>query len=164
MPPAGNRSSDMGSESMFNNANRGRSDRPAIPPAPAQGTSRGRGAFSVIGPDMTVTGNLTAAADLHIEGRIEGNVTCGNLVQAADSQIFGNVTADVARIAGQVEGGVRVKQLIVERGARITGDVDYETIAIETGGHVEGRLKHMSEATPAPLRAVPDAGPDEAAA
>jgi len=133
---------------MFNGNNRGRDrdERPAMPPAPPQQAGNGgkRGMFSVIGPDVTVTGNITASADLHIDGRIEGDVNCGSLAQGADSQVFGNVTAETARLAGAIEGTVRVRQLTIERSAKITGDVEYENITIENGGHIDGRLKHMS--------------------
>lgn len=130
---------------MFNNNNRGRDNSPMIPPAPtSQGGNSKRGMFSVLGPDVIVTGNVTATADLHIDGRVEGDVNCGALAQGADSQIFGSVTAESARLAGSIEGSVRVRQLTVERSARITGDVEYENITIENGGHIDGRLKHMS--------------------
>ncbi len=142
---------------MFNSNKGSRDDRPAMPPAPpmqASGSSK-RGMFSVIGPDIVITGNVQASAELHIEGRIEGDVGCGTLVQGAESQIFGSVTAETARLAGAIEGTVRVKQLTVERSARISGDVEYENITIENGGHIDGRLKHMSAVTAAPLRAEP---------
>lgn len=130
---------------MFNSKDRGRDERPAMPPAPPQqsGSSK-RGMFSVIGPDMVITGNVTASADLHVDGRVEGDVNCGSLAQGTDSQIFGSVTAETARLAGAIEGTVRVKTLTVERSAKITGDVEYENITIENGGHIDGRLKHMS--------------------
>ena len=136
---------------MFNSSknNRGGDDRPALLAAPQQqqpGGNRGRGMFSVIGPDVTISGAIAATADLHIDGRIEGDVNCSNLAQGAESQIFGDLTADTARLAGAVEGVVRVKQLTVERTAKIIGDVEYESITIENGGHIDGRLKHMSQA------------------
>ncbi len=144
---------------MFNN-NRGRDrdDRPAIPPAPPQNGNGKRGMFSVIGPDVTVTGNVSATADLHIDGRIEGDVNCGSLAQGADSQIFGNVTAEAARLAGMIEGTVRVRHLTIERSAKIIGDVEYESITIENGGNIDGRLRHMSTAAPSGPRAV-ETGP-----
>lgn len=126
----------------------------------SQSTATGkRGMFSVFGADVAVTGNVTATADLHIDGRIEGDVACGNLVQGAESRILGNVTAETARIAGTIEGAVRAKQLTVERSARIIGDVEYQTITIELGGHVEGRMKHLAVADSAAgaPRAIPAA-------
>jgi cytoskeletal protein CcmA (bactofilin family) len=154
---------------MFNGNNRGRDrdERPAMPPAPPQQSSSGsskssRGMFSVLGPDVTVTGNVTATADLHIDGRVEGDVNCGSLAQGADSVIFGSVTAEIARLAGSIEGTVRVKTLTVERSAKITGDVEYENITIENGGHIDGRLKHMSTVQ-APAAAATGPRPVEAA-
>ena len=41
-----------------------------------------------------------------------------------------------------------VRQLSVERTARIRGDVEYETIAIENGASIDGRLRHASAAAP----------------
>ncbi|WP_262504019.1 polymer-forming cytoskeletal protein [Sphingosinithalassobacter sp. CS137] len=106
--------------------------------------------FSVLGPDVVVTGNVTATNDLHIDGRVEGDVNCGSLAQGSESQIFGSVVAESARLAGSIEGAVRVKQLTVERSAKITGDVEYENITIENGGHIDGRLKHMSSVDTSP--------------
>lgn len=130
----------------------------------SQADAKGRGMFSVIGPDMAVTGDVRATADLHIDGSIEGDVACGNLVQGGDSRIVGGITAETARIAGTIEGSVRVKHLTVERSARITGDVEYEDITIENGGQVDGRLKRVgTEAAATGPRAVPDAGQEQAA-
>ncbi len=110
--------------------------------APARrGGSSGAG-FSVIGSDMVVTGNIRATADLHIEGAVEGDLDCGNLVVGADARVKGQVRAESARIAGAIDGGVAIRQLVVEAGARIAGDVEYETISIENGAQIDGRLKH----------------------
>ncbi len=137
---------------MFNNSNRGRDNSPTVPPAPPMpsASKSGRGMFSVLGPDVVVTGNVTATNDLHIDGRVEGDVNCGSLAQGSESQIFGSVVAESARLAGSIEGAVRVKQLTVERSAKITGDVEYENITIENGGHIDGRLKHMSSVDTSP--------------
>lgn len=141
---------------MFNR-NRRRDNRAAAPVAQT-GPNGKRGMFSVLGADVVITGNVTAAADLHIDGRVEGDVKCGNLAQGTDSQIYGSVTAETARIAGTIEGAVRIKQLTVERSARIVGDVEYQTITIEIGGHVEGRMKHLdtTDSASSGPRAVPD--------
>lgn len=157
---------------MFNSNARSRDTSPMVPPAPPQqpGNAK-RGMFSVLGSDVVITGSITATADLHIDGRVEGDVHCGSLAQGPESQIFGNVTADVARLAGAVEGTVRVRQLTVERSARIVGDVEYENITIENGGNIDGRLKHASAVAgstgPRPVEPAPSAFPvsgDEQAA
>lgn len=123
---------------MFNKSK----EAEALPPS--FGTQGGkRGVFSVLGSDVTITGNIAAATDLHIEGTVHGDVACANLVQGAGSRITGNVQAETARLAGTIEGVVSVRQLTVERAARITGDVEYEDIAMEKGASIDGRLKHI---------------------
>ena len=117
--------------------------------------------FSVIGPDVTITGNIAATADLHIDGRIEGDVHCGAVVQGTESHIKGAVKAETARLGGTIEGAVSVRQLTIERGAKIVGDVEYENIAMENGAHIDGRLKHVSAE---PARPAAPAAPVDAPA
>lgn len=127
--------------------NKTRDDRPAMPLANGSSGNGRRGMFSVIGADVVISGNIKASAELHIEGRIEGDVDCTALIQGAESHIVGGVTAESARIAGAIEGAVHVRQLTVERTARISGDVEYENITIENGGHIDGRMRRIGATT-----------------
>lgn len=102
--------------------------------------------FSVIGADVLITGDIRATVDLHIDGRIQGDVACATLVQGERSQIIGAIEADQARIAGAVEGTLTVKTLVIEATARIKGDVSYESLSMAVGAEVDGRLTHLSGA------------------
>lgn len=108
--------------------------------ASRNGAQASAGTFSVIGADVTITGNIAATADLHIDGAVDGDIQCAALVQGEGSRIRGSVLADSARISGAVEGSIATRELVVTRTAHITGDVTYEQISIEAGGHVEGRF------------------------
>ena len=110
--------------------------------APTGSATGGRNTpFSLIGGDVVITGDVKATVDLHIDGRIDGDLTCAGLVQGADSVIHGAVTAKTARIAGTVEGSVTADELIVERGARIKGDCSYGSLTVAPGAAVEGRFQ-----------------------
>lgn len=102
--------------------------------------ARGGGTFSVIGSDVVITGNISATVDLHVDGSVEGDIRCASLVQGEGSRIKGSVAADNARLSGVVDGSIAARELVISRTARVTGDVSYESISIETGGHVEGRF------------------------
>jgi cytoskeletal protein CcmA (bactofilin family) len=104
--------------------------------------------FSVLAGDVVIHGNITAQVDLHLDGRVEGDVTCATLVQGVGSVIRGAVVAEAARLSGAVEGSITVKQLVVLASARISGDVTYEKLTIEPGGQVDGRLSHKGNAAP----------------
>jgi cytoskeletal protein CcmA (bactofilin family) len=99
-----------------------------------------RATFSVLGGDVIVTGNIAASVDLHLDGRVDGDITCASLVQGKDSVIRGGVTAETARLAGTVEGSISARELVIQASARITGDVTYESLTIEQGSQVNGRF------------------------
>ena len=96
--------------------------------------------LSFIGTEVVVSGDVATAAQLHVDGRIEGNVRCGQLCQGASGTIAGDIQADEARIAGTVEGTVAAATVIVEASGRIAGDVAYETLSIAAGARIDGRL------------------------
>jgi len=113
--------------------------------------------LSFIGPEVLVSGDLATDAQLHVDGRIDGNVRCSQLVQGEAGIVAGNINAEEARIAGTVEGQVNVRTLFVEATAKILGDVTYETISIDAGAQIEGRLARRAAlgADEAPLIATP---------
>src|ERR1041384_1964240 len=88
-------------------------------------TRSGPAGLSFIGPEVLVSGDLATDAQLHVDGRIDGNVRCSQLVQGEAGIIAGNIHAEEARIAGTVEGQVNVRTLFVEATARIMGDIAY---------------------------------------
>ncbi len=115
----------------------------AIAPArPAMGSNAMATTFSVLGVDLAIKGDITASADLHIDGHVEGDITCATLVQGEASVINGAIKAQSARLSGTVHGGIEIVQLTILKSARIHGDVAYESVTIEQGAQVEGRLSH----------------------
>ena len=96
--------------------------------------------ISYIGPDAVVSGNFSTIGQLHVDGRIEGNVSCGALRQGSSGIIAGNVRAEVAHLAGTVDGQVDGATIELEGTARVTGDVSYDIITMAAGAAVEGRL------------------------
>ena len=105
--------------------------------APASGST-----FSVIGSDVVIKGDVTATVDLHVDGRIEGDIQCASLVQGEGSHVEGAITAETARLAGSVSGSITARELVVLRTAKIQGDVHYDALTIEQGAQVEGRFAH----------------------
>ena len=112
--------------------------------------------FSVIGPDVTIKGDVRASADLHVDGSIEGDIHCASLVQGESSVLTGGIEAQTARLAGKVLGSIKAKELVVLKSARIEGDVHYDALTIEQGAHVDGRFAHNTPAQ-APAQSKPAA-------
>ncbi|MEO1649110.1 MAG: polymer-forming cytoskeletal protein [Pseudomonadota bacterium] len=96
--------------------------------------------FSVIGTDVSIKGDVSASVDLHVDGKIEGDIKCASLVQGTDSRISGSVVAETARLSGKVEGSITARELTILKSAIIDGDVHYDALTIEQGAQVEGRF------------------------
>ena len=127
----------------------------STPPRPASGSSRSMSGstFSVLGADMASKGDITAGADLHIDGRVEGDITCASIVQGESSEVTGAIKAESARLAGVIHGSITARELVVLATARIHGDVHYDSLSIEQGAQVDGRLSprgvtHAEESEP----------------
>lgn len=135
-------------------------------PAPQSPTPRQSGkssmsaapSFSVLGSDMTITGDVVAAAELHIDGRVEGDISCSSLVQGESSEIRGAVKVDSARLAGKVRGTISAGELVILRTAQIDGDVEYDSLTIEPGAKVGGRISQRDALLLEPSQAEAESG------
>ena len=116
------------------------SKKPAETPRPLGGKAMAGSTFSVLGADTAIRGDISAKADLHLDGRIEGDVTCTSIVQGERSEVVGSIVAESARLAGTVRGSIVVGELVILKSARIHGDVHYDALTIEQGAQVDGRF------------------------
>jgi cytoskeletal protein CcmA (bactofilin family) len=101
--------------------------------------------FSVIGSDIAIKGDISASADLHVDGNIEGDIKCASLVQGESSTIQGAIIAESARLSGKVTGSITARELTILKSAIIEGDVHYDALTIEQGAQVDGRFAPNSQ-------------------
>jgi|SRR5689334_2909732 cytoskeletal protein CcmA (bactofilin family) len=98
--------------------------------------------LTILGPDIAIDGDLAATADLHLDGRVDGDIKCAALVQGETSEIIGMVMAENAQVAGTIKGSITADTLVILKTARIEGDVSYGTLSIEQGAQVEGNFSN----------------------
>ncbi len=110
--------------------------------------SANSGSFSIIGADITITGDIAASTELHIDGTVEGDIACAALVQGETGCVKGAVKAQSARLAGRIEGSVDASELVILKSATIEGDARYDTLTIEQGAKVAGRFAPRDAAAP----------------
>ena len=135
---------------MFSKKPEGRS--PAGTPRPVASSGA---TFSVIGADVTIKGDVTATADLHVDGAIVGDIACASLVQGDSSRIEGAIEAETARLAGRTKGTITARELVILKSAVIEGDVHYDALTIEQGAQVEGRLAQGAKKPAQPIKSAP---------
>jgi cytoskeletal protein CcmA (bactofilin family) len=93
---------------------------------------------SFIDASLTILGDLHSDGDLHLDGRICGNVTCGQLIVGRDAAITGAVIAEQAVIRGTVTGTIRSPVVILQDPARVESEIVYTVLAIDEGATFEG--------------------------
>ena len=106
------------------------------------GSSAMAATFSILGTDVSIKGDLNATADLHIDGNVEGDITCVALVQGEKSTVTGAIRAESARLSGTIHGLIEAGELVILKTARIHGDVSYDSLTIEQGAQVDGKFSH----------------------
>lgn len=120
------------------------SKKPAGPPQasrqPARTSMASAPGFSILGADTAIKGDVSADTDLHIDGKVEGDISCASLVQGETSEIIGAVKVRSAKLAGVIRGTIDAGELIVMKSAEIHGDVHYDSLTIEPGAKVDGRF------------------------
>ena len=107
----------------------------------AGGPGSSGGIFSYLGSEVTVTGDIATQSELHRDGKVQGDVSCGALTQGQSGEVRGYIKAVEARLAGLVDGAVEAGTLTLEASARVTGDILYESLSVAAGAEVEGRFK-----------------------
>ena len=112
------------------------------------------GTLTIIAADVEIVGNIRSTGDLHIDGKVDGDVVCRTLIQGQSGQLQGTIEADEATIRGLVEGSVRARSVTLEQTARISGDIVHESISIQAGAKVAGRFNHQDDIHAAPAEPI----------
>ncbi|MFH0854848.1 MAG: polymer-forming cytoskeletal protein [bacterium] len=98
-------------------------------------------AETIIGPSVKVEGDFAGEGNVAVEGIVMGNLkTNKNLSVGVNAQIFANIKALNALIAGHVEGNINVAETLeLTSTARIKGDIKAKVIAISAGAVFHGK-------------------------
>jgi len=112
---------------------------------------------SIIGADVTITGNIKTGGEVQLEGAVDGDITCGNLVMGESGSVRGTIKADVATIRGAVKGKVSARTVRLEATAVIEGDVMHETLSVEAGAKITGQFANTTQSAKPAMSAAPKA-------
>jgi cytoskeletal protein CcmA (bactofilin family) len=100
---------------------------------------------SVLSADLTITGNITTAGEIQVEGIVEGDIRAAHLTVGQTARISGEVVADEVVVNGHVAGRLRGTTVRLSGSARVEGDIIHKTIAIENGAHFEGSVQRQDD-------------------
>ena len=116
---------------------------------------------TLIGPDMTVRGDLEFSGGLYVEGRVIGKVLAvagkpASLVLGESGSIEGEVHVPVVIVNGSLVGDVHASERIeLAPKARVTGNVHYTVVEMSAGAQLTGRLVLATAAAAVPRSKTP---------
>lgn len=101
---------------------------------------------TLIGADTVIDGNVTFSGGMRIDGQVSGNVTAkageaATLVISEQGRVNGEINVSHLVVNGAINGNVTASEYLeLHSRARVTGDVNYQTLEIQIGAILEGRL------------------------
>ena len=113
--------------------------------------------LSCVALGLRITGEITGADDLQIDGNVEGTILIPGqrLTVGRSGQLSCSVDAREVVIYGKVVGNLRATGLVdIKKDASVIGDIRAARISIEDGAHFQGSvdMEGLHVAAPASLR------------
>jgi cytoskeletal protein CcmA (bactofilin family) len=95
---------------------------------------------TLIDAEADVEGRIKGK-DARILGRFRGEVTVSGKLQVGEgSRVDAKVSADVAEIAGEYQGELNVRSLVLLEKARVSGTLDAQSLVVREGAQVNGSV------------------------
>lgn len=111
---------------------------PRTSPSPGDPTRH-----SLVGPSMVIQGELHAAEDLTISGRLEGALThtAKRVMVAETGVVTANIRARNLIVEGRVDGDIECRNsVILKDTAQVTGNIQAVRISIADGARFSGKV------------------------
>ncbi len=118
--------------------------RPAQTPSGRNPAPRIDGGSAMIGPSITIKGDVSGDEDLVIQGRIEGRVDLAqhNVTIGADGRVKADVCGRTVIVEGEVEGDLRgQEQIILRQTAKVQGSIAAPRVSLEDGAVFRGGIE-----------------------
>ncbi len=101
---------------------------------------------SIISADLEIVGDLNSRGDVQIDGSVEGNIRSRSLTVGEGARVKGVLMAEDVRIYGAVLGEVKANSVMLAKTAEVEGDVVHQSISMEAGAALAGKLSQLDKA------------------
>lgn len=105
--------------------------------------SRARELPSIIAPELRITGKVISDGVVHVEGVVDGEIQCAELVVGAGGCVLGDISAARVYVRGEVTGTIRAKAVRLGRESVVRAEVIHETLVVEHGARLDGYYRSV---------------------
>jgi len=101
----------------------------------------------VVGREIALAGEISDCDILVVEGTVRASLQDSRRLEISETGVFeGKVEIDVAEIKGRFEGELTARgRLVVRRTGQVIGRVRYAELEIERGGRISGDVEVIDE-------------------
>ncbi len=133
----------FGVDVMFARGSKGKSSGNL--PVPQTQRRSSKAAPSIISTDLVIVGTLTSTGDVHIDGRVDGDIRSGSVTLGEKASFEGDVVAEEVTVRGRVKGAIRARKVSLAGTSHVEGTVLHEALAVEAGAFFEGNCHHSAD-------------------
>jgi cytoskeletal protein CcmA (bactofilin family) len=95
----------------------------------------------VVGKGIVVSGEIKSCDCLVVEGKVQADVSCKELRIAVGGLFTGTAAVENAEIIGRFEGELKVtERLLIRSSGKVSAKLRYRQIEIEPGGQISGDI------------------------
>lgn len=97
----------------------------------------------MIGPSITIKGEVTGEEDLLIQGKVQGTISLnGNTVSVGESgDVSADIKAMVIKIDGKVTGDITAKEkVVISKSGNVHGNIVAPRVTLEDGAIFKGSI------------------------
>jgi cytoskeletal protein CcmA (bactofilin family) len=98
---------------------------------------------TIIAQDLKIEGDISSLGLIEIEGSIKGNLKGNSVVLREEGFFEGTVIAQSLSIRGTFEGNIRAKNITITSKAKVSGNIEYESLCVEDGACIDGQFKNL---------------------
>jgi cytoskeletal protein CcmA (bactofilin family) len=122
---------------------------------------------TVIAAGTELVGSLALDDNLHIDGRIKGDVESNaEIIIGKPGHMEGQIKARRVLVSGSFDGSIEAERLEIVASGKVTGEVTVGQLVVESGAHFNGTSRIRGEEPPRQLTHAqqPDKGESDAVA
>jgi cytoskeletal protein CcmA (bactofilin family) len=103
-------------------------------------------AHSIVDEFLTMKGDLESDGDIHVKGKVLGNIRCKLLIIEIDALVEGGVEAEEVIVRGNTKGKIQADRVRLEKTANVDSEICHRSFSAEEGARIRGSLRARDEA------------------
>jgi cytoskeletal protein CcmA (bactofilin family) len=99
---------------------------------------------TLVSANTEINGSLTTSDELHVHGKIVGDVRATAITVISGAMVKGDLTAETIVIDGAVDGRIEGQHVLLRAGALVSGEIVHGSLGIDTAAVFEGTIKRVA--------------------